>query len=191
MSARSILKGASDCGVRVSLNGDNLAFKATVRPAPELLAKLKAHKAEIVALLRNDAACSPEPDQVKLEERKAMAMDSVPERYLDAWARLQCQKPMRVSDADWRQAIDDAGRFLDQWGSPAVEFQWTPGDLFDVPGDDKQGGLIWFLEGEIVRALGPEHAVTTYDRVFDRVMRSDWRTPYRRESESRVVFNGK
>ena len=50
-----------------------------------------------------------------------MAMDSVPERYLDAWARLQCQKPTRVSDAEWRQAIDDAGRFLDQWGSLAVQ----------------------------------------------------------------------
>ncbi len=60
MSARSVLKDASDCGVRVSLNGDNLAFKATVRLAPELLAKLKAHKAEIVALLLaevNPARC--------------------------------------------------------------------------------------------------------------------------------------
>ena len=41
-----------------------------------------------------------------------------------SWAGLQCQKPMRVSDDDWRQAIDDAGRFLD-WGTLAVEFQWT------------------------------------------------------------------
>jgi len=53
-------------------------------------------------------------------------MGSVPELYLDAWARLQCQNPMRVSDAEWRQAIDDAGRFLDQWGSLADEFQWWP-----------------------------------------------------------------
>jgi hypothetical protein len=66
-----------------------------------------------------------------------MAMGGVPEPYLDAWARLQVQKPMRVSDAEWRQAIDDAGRFLDLWGSLAPEFQWTPGDLFDIPGDGK------------------------------------------------------
>jgi hypothetical protein len=42
-----------------------------------------------------------------------MAMDSVPEPYLDAWARFQCQKPLTVSDAHWRQAVDDAGMFLD------------------------------------------------------------------------------
>jgi hypothetical protein len=28
----------------------------------------------------------PEPDLVEIEERKGMASDSVPERYLDAWA---------------------------------------------------------------------------------------------------------
>jgi hypothetical protein len=72
-----------------------------------------------------DVAAPPEPDQAELEERKALAMDAVPGPYLDAWARLQVQKPVRVSDAEWRQAIDDVGRFLDQWGSMAAEFQWT------------------------------------------------------------------
>ncbi len=52
MSARSVLKDASDCGVRVSLSGDNLAFKATVRPAPELLATLRQNKPEIISILR-------------------------------------------------------------------------------------------------------------------------------------------
>jgi|GEM_PF-4313972 len=42
-------------------------------------------------------------------------MCSVPEPYLDAWARLQCQKPAHVTVEQWRQAIDQAGRFLDQW----------------------------------------------------------------------------
>ena len=79
-----------------------------------------------------------EDTEIELEERKAMAMGGVPEPYLDAWARLQFQKPMRVSDAEWRQAIDDAGRFLDQWGS-VVEFGWTAGDLFDVPRDGRPG----------------------------------------------------
>src|ERR1700730_18678784 len=40
-----------------------------------------------------------------------MALASVPETYLDAWARLQCQKPMGASNEEWRQVIDDAGRF--------------------------------------------------------------------------------
>ena len=57
------------------------------------------------------------------------------------------------------QAIDDAGRFLDAWGALAVEFQWPPGELFDVPRHDERCGLVWFLRGETVRALGPAHAI--------------------------------
>jgi hypothetical protein len=52
-----------------------------------------------------------------------LASDSVPEPYLDAWARLQCQ---HVTVEQWRQAVDDAGRFLDQWGSVAAEFHGRP-----------------------------------------------------------------
>jgi hypothetical protein len=68
----------------------------------------------------------------EIEERAAMA-GGVPGPYLDTWARLQCQRPIGVGEAAWLRAIDDAGRFLDQWASLAVEFGWKPGDLFDVP----------------------------------------------------------
>jgi hypothetical protein len=44
-----------------------------------------------------------------------MAADSVPDVYLDAWARLQCQRP-RVPDDEWQLAINDADGFLDAWG---------------------------------------------------------------------------
>lgn len=97
-----------------------------------------------------------------------MARGGVPEPYLDAWARLQLQKPLRVADDEWPRAIDDAGRFLDQWGSLALEYGWTAGDLFDVPRDGGPGGLVWFLAGETVRALGPEHAVATSGQTFNR-----------------------
>jgi hypothetical protein len=62
------------------------------------------------------------------------------------------------------QAID--GRFLDAWGALAVEFQWPPGELFDVPRHDERCGLVWFLRGETVRALGPAHAITESGRNF-------------------------
>jgi hypothetical protein len=55
-----MLKEAAACGVRLSLNGDNLALKASAKPSAALLAKLKANKAEIVALLRQ-AACAVRP----------------------------------------------------------------------------------------------------------------------------------
>jgi hypothetical protein len=108
-----------------------------------------------------------EPDE--LEERKGLAMGAVPELYLDAWARLQLQRPYAMPEDRWRQAIDEAGRFLDQWGSSAIAQSWTASDLFDVPGEGKPGGLVWSLQGEAVRALGPDHAVTQADRVFDRL----------------------
>jgi hypothetical protein len=104
-------------------------------------------------------AAPPEPDEVEIEERKGMAMGGVPERFLDAWAHLQVQKPHQVSDDGWRQAIDDAGQFFDQGGSLAADFGWTPGDLFDVPRIDGTCGLVWFLKGTRVHGLGPDHAV--------------------------------
>jgi hypothetical protein len=168
LSALAIIKEAIDCGVSVSLNGDKVTVKASARPSPELLAKLREHKGEIVALLRK-TALSPEPAEAEVEYRKGMASGGVPEAYLDAWARLQVQKPETVSDAEWRRAVNDAGLFLDAWGGLALESQWTPGDLFDVPRDGRQGGLAWFLKSEVVRALGPEHAVTESGRVFDRL----------------------
>jgi hypothetical protein len=113
---------------------------------------------------RNDGP--PGPDEDEIEERKGMAAGSVLEPYLDAFARLQCQKLITVLDDEQRQAINDAGRFLDAWGALAAEFQWSPGDLFDVPRDGKPGGLVWFLKGEAVRALGHAHATTESARKF-------------------------
>ena len=65
--------------------------------------------------------------EIEVNERMGMAADSVPKPYLDASARLQCQKPMQASDHTW--------------SSLALEFDWTTGDLFDVPRDGSPGGL--------------------------------------------------
>src|SRR5208337_4993733 len=168
MSALAIIKEAADCGVRVHLKGEGLALRAATKPSASLLAKLKQHKAEIVALLRQEADVAwPKPDEAKLEKRKGMAMACVPEPYRDAFTRLKCQRPICVGEAAWLQAINDAGRFFDQWASLAVEFGWKPDDLFDVPGEGKSG-LIWYLIGETVRSIGPDGAFTTSGRVFDR-----------------------
>jgi hypothetical protein len=111
----------------------------------------------------------PESVRYAIEERAALCAGSVPAIYLDAWGRLNHQKPMRVSDAEWRQALDDGGRFLDQWGNEAALWGWSAGDLFDHPREGQQGGLIWFLAGEWVEAFGPEYARTSSGRVFDRL----------------------
>jgi hypothetical protein len=48
MSAVTLTREAAKSGVWVGLNGGNLALKVPAKPPDALLAKLKAHKAEIV-----------------------------------------------------------------------------------------------------------------------------------------------
>jgi hypothetical protein len=120
-----------------------------------------------------------EPGEVEFEERKGMAMGAVPEPYLTAWARLQCQRPSGIDEARWRQAIEDAASFLDAWGSLADAFGWQSADLFDCPRDEHMG-LIWWLKGSNVTALGPEHACAG-EPVFDRLTHADWQNPYHRK----------
>jgi hypothetical protein len=98
-----------------------------------------------------------------IEERAGLAADRVPAVYLDAWARLNCQKPASVSEPDWRLALDDGGRFLDTWGAEADEADWTPGELFDV-----RAGLVWCLAGERVEALGVNHVRLSDGRTIRR-----------------------
>ena len=83
-----------------------------------------------------------------VDERAALAAGRVPSVYLDAWARLNHQKPYGVSEPEWRLALDDGGRFLDVCGKEAAALGWTPGELFDVT-----AGLIWRLAGERVEAI--------------------------------------
>ena len=157
-----------------------VANPAKIRtPDPETLANLAtlaAGNAQTTNLDRQLKECAPpQLNEAEIEERKGMASDSVPEPYLDAWARFQLQCPGGVTEQAWRQAIDDAGRFLDQWGKLADSFGWTPGNLFDVPRDGAMG-LAWWLKGRTVSALGPEHACVGQDRVT----RREWVNPYAR-----------
>jgi hypothetical protein len=55
LSAGTLIREAAKAGVWIGLNGDMIALKAKAKPPDELLAKLKANKAELVALLRQAA----------------------------------------------------------------------------------------------------------------------------------------
>jgi hypothetical protein len=102
------------------------------------------------------------PDADAVEERAGLA-DTVPTVYLDAWARLNCQKPASVSEAEWRLALNDGGLFLDAWGEDAAALGWTPRHLFDLT-----RGLIWLLAGERVEAFLPGHARLSDGRTIRR-----------------------
>jgi hypothetical protein len=101
--------------------------------------------------------------EVAIEERAGVASNCVPSVYLDAWARLNCQRPASVPEAEWRLALDDGGRFLDAWGDEAAEVGWTPGELFAA-----RAGLAWRLAGERVEAIGRNSVRLSDGRTFPR-----------------------
>jgi putative DNA primase/helicase len=104
------------------------------------------------------------PDAFDVAERAAIAIEDgrVPPAYADAWAAFQIRKPGQVCDAHWFRAVDDAGRFLDEWAGLALDFEWRPSDILGPR------GLAWFCAGEPVRALGPDNAITASGRIFAR-----------------------
>jgi hypothetical protein len=59
-------------------------------------------------------------------------------------------------------AANDAGRIVCRWATLAVQFGWNPDDLFG------KTGLAVFANGEAIRAIGPDHAITETGRVFSR-----------------------
>jgi hypothetical protein len=98
---------------------------------------------------RSDVAIVAGDHAAEIEERAGLASDLVPLVYLDAWARLNHQKPSSVSETEWCRALDEGGQFLDRWGYVAHAFGWTPGEIFDV-----SAGLVWRLSGEPVEFIG-------------------------------------
>jgi hypothetical protein len=88
--------------------------------------------------------------------------DGVPARYTSAWEALLAQCPPSVATVVWESAIYDAADLFGFWGAELDRLRWPASSLFDVP-----DGLVWFLKGQHVLALGAERAFTQTGRVFD------------------------
>ena len=86
MSLIALLQDAADTGVRISLRGSNLALKAAVKPPPQLIAELRAHKAEIVALLRERMCAAPAQPVSPRPEASSDDARATVERLLDVMA---------------------------------------------------------------------------------------------------------
>jgi hypothetical protein len=175
---RRTMRGESIAGIGVTGVADVIAAPA-LRLEPQQLRQLrqlrlengkgeKSAKTDVSSLVTAPIGT----DFDAIEERAALAAESVLACYLDAWARLQCQQPLSVADGKRRLAINDAGLFLDAWGADAATMQWTAGELFDVPREGKQGGLVWQLNGERVHTLGEGRARLTDGRTIKRRARS-------------------
>ena len=80
------------------------------------------------------------------------------------WRDLECQA--YVEAKRWRQAVEDARRFVAEWGEQAAALGWTANDLFGlapIPAAPKPSferlsrydltGLVWLLSGRRVIAM--------------------------------------
>jgi len=164
MSAAQALKAAHDVGIRIGIDGDDLILDADAAPPAAVLDLLSRHKAAIVALLctESDAGSAPVVDEA---EREAIAIElgGVPEIYAKAFAAIQAHPPADIPQNRWERFIDDAGRFLDQWGAEAERLGWAPEELFGLDPIAPMArydrmGLIWMLHGETVLELTAEGA---------------------------------
>ncbi len=95
-----------------------------------------------------------------------MALEGgVPALYAEAFARMQATCPDGMSTAQWEQAVNDAGCFLDAHGAAAATLGWTPADLF------APGGLVWALAGETVTSLSSSAALLSNGRMLGTELR--------------------
>jgi hypothetical protein len=98
----------------------------------------------------------PAPDKkAGLPEDKV----GVPEQWAVGYSRLCAMtRPPDFSEVGWLRLIDDAGRFLQEWGHKAAALGWGAEDLFGVhpvapAARQDVKGLILLLNGASVEAL--------------------------------------
>ena len=138
MSPPEAMAAARAGGVQIAIDGADLVLEASGPPPDAILELLTRYKLGIVALLqcRDGWPAQIEPVEADaIEERAGLAADRVPACYLDAWARLQCQRALSVAGAallrtgrdswsgeDWRAFFDErAGIAEFDGGLPRLE----------------------------------------------------------------------
>lgn len=81
-----------------------------------------------------DPAASCAADLAEFEERTAIIDASgIPREWAEGFAHMDTMaRPPGIALWRWQQIVDDAGRFLDQWGREAAALGWSPLDVFGV-----------------------------------------------------------
>jgi TubC N-terminal docking domain len=163
MSAAAIdlLRKVSDAGGTVRLEADMLRLSAPEPLPDELRARLREHKAEIVALLSAEPANDAAP--------VAQSVGVPPQEIADGLrAILSADGARGIPPQRWPRAQRDAARLLEGgWLERALALGWTAADLF---GCDRRApwhrldraGLLLLTGGhEIVELTGDNAALRT------------------------------
>ena len=93
-------------------------------------------------------------DEAFIAEREAIVWSGgagVPLRYAMTFARLNHVRPEGLSEARWRQLIDDAGRWLDAFGKRADGLGIKAETIFQTGGpiDRINGGAVaWGIDND-------------------------------------------
>ena len=126
--AIDLLREVSDAGGTVRLEGDMLRLSAPEPLPDELRARLRQHKAEIVALL---SAAEPANDVV-LEGQPGQDVAGLPREIADGVrAILSADGARGIPPQRWPRVQRDAARLVEGgWLERALALGWTAADLF-------------------------------------------------------------
>ena len=108
------------------------------------------------------SAAAGASDPAAIEERAGLA-DRVPPVYLDAWSRLNRQKPPRVSEADGGSPSTTADASSTPAEAKRRKSGWTPGELFDL-GMVSSGGWPASTSSHRRRSCSVERRARDYTR---------------------------
>jgi hypothetical protein len=154
--AVDLLAEARRHGIRlIPTPAGTIKASARAAPPPDFLAKLKAHRTELIVALA-------EAERDEFEQRSAIIEHDgkIPREWAEGFARLDPDRPPAdVPPRRWLQFVDDVGRFLDsRFCVVAIALGWGPHDLFGCDRNRPfaridQAGLLWLLNGDRLIAL--------------------------------------
>ena len=123
--AMDLLREVSEAGGTVRLEGDMLRLSAPEPLPDELRARLRQHKAEIVALL---SAAEPANDAAPV----AQSVGGLPREIADGvHAILSADGARGIPPQRWPRVQRDAARLVEGgWVQRALALGWTAADLF-------------------------------------------------------------
>jgi hypothetical protein len=138
MIAQRLIEDARAAGLSMEVDGGDLIVDADCDPPPELLAELREHKAELIALLKPPPkGIAPASDNLSFadaaDERAAIVEFEVgvPRAWAQGFAALcTIPAPGGFSPERWQRIIDATGTFLDRWAADAIACGWSDIDVF-------------------------------------------------------------
>jgi hypothetical protein len=143
MIAQRLIEDARAAGISIEVEDGDLIVEADRDPPAALLAELRQHKAELIAVLVPPtretvltAAADPGPDD--LNERAAIIEHGVGvhRAWAEGYAALSSMcAPAGFSPERWSRIVDAAGVFIDRYAGVAIECGWSDLDVFGCDPD--------------------------------------------------------